>query len=325
MTHQCPWLITGGAGYIGAHIADKFLQNGIDVVIYDSLYSGLKSRVDYLADKYGSKIQFVEADIRDGQKFSECLIEFNPVGVIHAAALKSVEESINKPLEYLDINFEATRKILNLAKKRKIQRFIFSSTAAVYGSPVTDRAIMEDDLKTPISPYGKSKLMAENEVEKYSDGEGEVGISLRFFNVVGAASPELRDNSIDNLVPIVLEKLNKGLAPVIFGSDYSTPDGTCIRDYVDVRDVANAHFIVAQNTAVMPSAVNIGTGKGVSVKEVIDLISNLIPDKALEPMVSKRRPGDPGILYADVNLAKTSINFLTKYDLIESLRTVVLK
>ena len=167
--------------------------------------------------------------------------------------------------------------------------------------------------------------MAEKEVEKYSDGEGEVGISLRFFNVVGAASPELRDNSIDNLVPIVLEKLDKGLAPVIFGSDYSTPDGTCIRDYVDVRDVANAHFIVAQNTVVMPSAVNIGTGKGVSVKEVIDLISNLIPDKALEPMVSKRRPGDPGILYADVNLAKTSINFLTKYDLIESLRTVVLK
>jgi len=325
MTYQCPWLITGGAGYIGAHIADKFLQNGIDIVIYDSLYSGLKSRVDYLADKYGSKIQFVEADIRDGQKFTECLLEFNPVGVIHTAALKSVEESINKPLEYLEINFEATRVILNLAKQRKIQKFIFSSTAAVYGSPVTDRAIMEDDLKNPISPYGKSKLMAENEVEKYSNGEGEVGISLRFFNVVGAASPELRDNSIDNLVPIVLEKLDKGLAPVIFGSDYSTPDGTCIRDYVDVRDVANAHFMVAQNKAIMPSAVNIGTGKGVSVKEVIDLISNLIPDKALEPMVSKRRPGDPGILYADVNLAKNSINFLTNYDLMESLRTVVLK
>jgi len=325
MTYQCPWLITGGAGYIGAHIADKFLQNGIDIVIYDSLYSGLKSRVDYLVDKYGSKIQFVEADIRDGQKFTECLLEFNPVGVIHTAALKSVEESINKPLEYLEINFEATREILNLAKQRKIQKFIFSSTAAVYGSPVTDRAIMEDDLKNPISPYGKSKLMAENEVEKYSNGEGEVGISLRFFNVVGAASPELRDNSIDNLVPIVLEKLDKGLAPVIFGSDYSTPDGTCIRDYVDVRDVANAHFMVAQNKAVMPSAVNIGTGKGVSVKEVIDFISNLIPDKALEPMVSKRRPGDPGTLYADVSLAKDSMNFLTNYDLMESLRTVVLK
>lgn len=325
MTLQNPWLITGGAGYIGAHIAEKFLENGIDVVIYDSLYSGLKSRVDFLSKKHGAKVRFVEADIRDIEKFRECLLEFNPIGVIHTAALKSVEESIDKPSEYLQINFEATREILNLIRERDIKKFIFSSTAAVYGSPLTNKAIKEDDPKNPISPYGMSKLMAENEVERYSDGSDMVGISLRFFNVVGAVSPQLRDNSVDNLVPIVIERLEKGLAPVIFGSDYPTSDGTCIRDYVDVRDIANAHFMVAHNKDVIPKALNIGTGKGVSVKEVIDLISKLVPDKATEPIFSKRRPGDPGVLYADVSLATKSLEFLTQYELIESLQTVVLK
>lgn len=325
MTSQNLWLITGGAGYIGAHIADKFLENGLDVVIFDSLYSGLKSRVDFLSDKHGSKVRFVQGDIRDLEKFRECLLEFNPIGVIHTAALKSVEESIDKPSEYLQINFEATREILNLIKEQDIKKFIFSSTAAVYGSPLTNKAIKEDDPKNPISPYGMSKLRAEIEVERYSNGLDRVGISLRFFNVVGTASPELRDHSVDNLVPIVIERLERELAPIIFGSDYPTSDGTCIRDYVDVRDIANAHFMVAQNKDVIPKALNIGTGKGVSVKEVINLISNLIPDKAIEPIFSKRRPGDPGILYADVSLATKSMEFLTQYDLIDSLGTVVLK
>lgn len=323
MTYQNPWLITGGAGYIGAHIAYKFLQNGLDIIIYDSLYSGIKSRVDFLSHKYGSKIQFVQADIREVKKFAECLLEFNPVGIIHTAALKSVEESIKNPSEYLDINFEATREILNLSKQRNIEKFIFSSTAAVYGSPATDKAIKEDDLKNPISPYGISKLMAENEVERYGDGEGRVGISLRFFNVVGTAALELQDNSTDNLVPIVMSNLKSGKLPTIFGTDYPTTDGTCIRDYIDVRDVARLHFETANSRLKLPQVLNVGTGHGASVREVIRLVGASAGTAEVSTNTANRRVGDPPSLYADTSLLKSTIAFMAEHSLEESIKSLL--
>lgn len=304
------WLITGGAGYIGSHIADLFLTNGKKIVIYDSLHQGLESRMEYLRKKHKTDIPLVIADIRDTVKFEEVLNTYNPNGVIHAAALKAVGESMEKPDEYFDVNFHATTKMLGLLKKHNIQKFIFSSTAAVYGSPEHSNPIKEDDLKNPISPYGASKLAAEGEVNKFLTIPGNQGTSLRFFNVIGTAAPELMDNSVENLVPIVINNLKAGQPPVIFGTDYLTPDGTCIRDYVDVRDVAKAHLIAA-DSASLPAAMNVGTGRGASVHEVIKLVCDAARLNDVIAIESERRSGDPAFLCADVTLINEAIGFVS--------------
>jgi UDP-glucose 4-epimerase len=303
------WLITGGAGYIGAHVADAFLADGKDVVIYDSLYRGLESRIEYLRKKHGKEIPLIVADIRDIVKFEEVLVEYAPYGVIHTAALKAVGESMEKPDEYFEVNFGATAKILELLIKNKIHNFIFSSTAAVYGSPDHSNPLKEDDPKNPISPYGVSKLAAEEEVNKYLALPGNRGTSLRFFNVVGTAAPALMDNSVENLVTIVINKLRAGEAPVIYGTDYPTPDGTCIRDYVDVRDVANAHLLASNTGSELPLAINVGTGKGASVREVIELIGASFGQENLQLIASERRAGDSGFLCAEVTLIKGTLGF----------------
>ena len=314
MTNQV-WLITGGAGYIGSHVADEFLANGKDVVIYDSLYQGLESRIEYLRKKHNKEIPLVVADIRDTTKLNEVLTTYKPYGIIHTAALKAVGESMEKPDEYFEVNFHATTKMLELASQHGINNFIFSSTAAVYGSPDHSNPIKEDDPKNPISPYGASKLAAEGEVNKFLAISGNHGTSLRFFNVVGTAAPELLDNSVENLVPIVINKLKAGEPPVIYGNDYPTPDGTCVRDYVDVRDIARAHLAAADSTAVLPLAMNVGTGRGGSVREVIKLVSTASGKSEVAASEQDRRSGDPAFLCADVLLIKSALGFVAKHPL----------
>jgi len=304
------WLIAGGAGYVGSHIADLFLANNKKIVIYDSLHQGLEFRVEYLREKYQVEIPLIVADISDTGKFEEVVIKYKPHGVVNAAALKAVGESMEKPDEYFEVNFHATSKMLGLLKKHNIHNFIFSSTAAVYGSPEHSNPIKEDDLKNPISPYGASKLAAEGEVNKFLAIPGNHGTSLRFFNVIGTAAPELMDNSVENLVPIVLNKLKAGQPPVIFGTDYSTPDGTCIRDYVDVRDVARAHLIAADSAA-LPAVMNVGTGRGASVREVIKLVCDAAALNDVIAIEAERRPGDPAVLCADVTLINKTIGFVS--------------
>jgi UDP-glucose 4-epimerase len=317
MTPQT-WLITGGAGYIGSHIADLFLDNNKEVIIYDSLYQGLESRIEYLRKKHGKEIPLIVADIRDTAKLEEVLATYKPHGVIHTAALKAVGESMEKPDEYFEVNHGATATMLELLIKHEIHNFIFSSTAAVYGSPDHSNPIKEDDPKNPISPYGASKLAAEDEVNKYLALPGNRGTSLRFFNVVGTAAPELMDNSVENLVPIVINKLKAGEAPVIYGTDYPTPDGTCIRDYVDVRDVANAHLLSANAEKELPLVMNVGTGKGASVREVIELVCEAANLMRLDAVEKDRRNGDSGFLCAEVTLFHSILGFRANHELVDS-------
>jgi UDP-glucose 4-epimerase len=321
MTPQT-WLITGGAGYIGSHIADLFLDNNKEVVIYDSLYQGLESRIEYLRKKHGKEIPLIIADIRDTAKFEEVLATYKPHGVIHTAALKAVGESMEKPDEYFEVNHAATATMLELLIKHEIHNFIFSSTAAVYGSPDHSNPIKEDDPKNPISPYGASKLAAEDEVNKYLALPGNHGTSLRFFNVVGTAAPELMDNSVENLVPIVINKLKAGESPVIYGTDYSTPDGTCIRDYVDVRDVAHAHLLSANAEKELPLVMNVGTGKGASVREVIELVGASFGQENLQVIESERRAGDSGFLCAEVTLMNSKLGFKASLNLVDGVRSL---
>jgi UDP-glucose 4-epimerase len=321
MTPQ-PWLITGGAGYIGAHIADVFLEHKKDVIIYDSLYQGLQSRVEYLSKKHSKDIPLVIADVRDLEKFEGALAEYKPYGVIHTAALKAVGESMVKPEIYFEVNFSATSKMLELLIKHEIHNLIFSSTAAVYGSPNHSKLIKEDEPKNPISPYGESKLAAEEEVSKFLAIPGNRGTSLRFFNVVGSAATELHDNSAENLVPIVINKLKAGQSPVIFGTDYSTSDGTCIRDYIDVRDIASAHLDLAEFDGVLPTSMNVGTGRGSTVREVIKLVCEMSGKPDSVAIEKERRPGDPEFLCADVQLIKSVIGFDAKYSLMASIKSL---
>ena len=312
------WLLTGGAGYIGSHVADTFLAAGKSVVIYDSMYQGLESRIVYLRNKYNltaEQLPLIKADIRDTQTFEDTLNKYKPHGIVHTAALKAVGESVEKPDEYMDVNFHATTKLLALAAQHHITNFIFSSTAAVYGAPDHSNPIKESDPTNPISPYGASKLLAEAEVNKFLDTPGTHGTSLRFFNVVGTAAPELLDNSVENLVPIVINKLKANQPPVIYGTDYPTPDGTCIRDYVDVRDIALAHLAAADHVGELPRALNIGTGRGGSVREVIKLVCAAAGRTDVVATEADRRAGDPAFLCADVSLIKSAIGFSSKYSL----------
>jgi len=316
------WLITGGAGYIGTHIADLFIADGKDVVLIDSLYQGLKPRVDYLSKKHGLEIPLHVIDIRDYTAVENILKSKTFTGIVHTAALKAVGESVEKPDEYKEVNYTATAELLKLAQKYAVKKFLFSSTAAVYGSPDTMEPCKENGPLAPISPYGSTKLDAESKVTEFINTPGNSGTSLRFFNVVGTASQELLDNSVENLVPIVLGKLNNGEAPVIFGTDYPTTDGTCVRDYVDVRDIAQAHLVAANATSAIPPIINVGTGRGASVREIINLVLDAVNKSDTEVIEAPRRAGDPAFLCANVDLAATELGFKSKYSLEESIRSL---
>lgn len=317
------WLITGGAGYIGSHIANEFLSNGKEVVIYDSLVRGLESRVRYLREKHDAEVPLEKSDIRDFQKFKDVLLRYKPIGIVHTAALKSVPESIANPTEYMDVNFGATKKILEIAIETGLNHFIFSSTAAVYASPINAEAVAESDPTSPISPYGKSKLLAEREVTNYLSETKNFGTSLRFFNVIGTSSRELEDKSTENLFPIVKQMIANGRRPIIFGGDYPTPDGTCIRDFVDVRDVARAHLFVANHLGKLPNSLNIGTGTGVSVETILRKINTFMGLPEFEFEIGPRRNGDPAILFADVSKIEETLAFKSIFNLDMSLKSLI--
>jgi UDP-glucose 4-epimerase len=180
----------------------------------------------------------------------------------------------------------------------------------------------EDGPTAPISPYGSSKLLAEEKVTEFISIPGNHGSSLRFFNVVGSANQALLDNSVENLVPIVINRVKSGQAPVIYGHDYPTKDGTCVRDYVDVRDIAAAHLAAADATKALPPTMNIGTGNGSSVREIVKFVLDAMDRSEITPVDKDRRAGDPAFLCADVALAKSAMGFESRYNLKESVESL---
>ena len=309
------WLITGGAGYIGSHVVASFLAKGINVVILDDFSSGLHSRCP-------EGVTVFEGDICDKAAVSRALASQPIEGIVHLAAKKSVEESVYKPELYQRVNVEGTQVLLDAAVEYGVKNFLYSSSAAVYGEQ--DHAVMlESDICHPVSPYGATKLESENLVTAMGD-KGMNVCSLRYFNVAGAANKQLADNSVSNLFPILAKALKDGKQPQIFGTDYATPDGTCIRDYVHVVDLANVHRDIAQMLGKkdVPRVINVGTGIGLSVKEVVDaMIAATGSD--LKPVLADRRAGDPAQLIANVELLRETLGSVPQKGLKEIVDSVV--
>ncbi|MBW8799545.1 MAG: UDP-glucose 4-epimerase GalE [Streptomyces sp.] len=302
------WLITGGAGYIGAHVVRAMAEAGERTVVYDDLSTGI-------AERLPEDVPLVTGSTLDGEKVARVLAEHEVTGVVHLAAKKQVGESVGRPLHYYHENVEGLRVLLQAVTEARVPSFVFSSSAAVYGMPDVD-PVTEETPCVPMSPYGETKLAGEWLVRATGRATGLSTASLRYFNVAGAARPELADVGVYNLVPMVFEKLTEHAPPRIFGDDYPTPDGTTIRDYIHVVDLAEAHVAAARALQAEPGrelTLNIGRGEGVSVREMIDRI-NAVTGYDLPPAVTARRPGDPARVVASADRITAELGWKAKHD-----------
>ncbi|MFG2941721.1 UDP-glucose 4-epimerase GalE [Streptomyces sp. NPDC048282] len=303
------WLITGGAGYIGAHVVRAMTEAGERTVVYDDLSTGIAERVP-------EDVPLVVGSTLDGERVAHALAEHEVTGVVHLAAKKQVGESVDRPLHYYHENVEGLRVLLEAVTEARVPSFVFSSSAAVYGMPDVD-LVTEETPCVPMSPYGETKLAGEWLVRATGRATGLSTASLRYFNVAGAASPELADVGVYNLIPMVFEKLTENAPPRVFGDDYPTPDGTCVRDYIHVVDLAEAHVAAARALQADPGrelTLNIGRGEGVSVREMIDRI-NTVTGYDRPPTVTPRRPGDPARVVASADRITTELGWKAKHDI----------
>ncbi|MGX5695893.1 UDP-glucose 4-epimerase GalE [Agromyces soli] len=303
-------LVTGGAGYIGGHVVRLLLERGDEVVVVDDLSSGSASRIR------GAKL--VQLDLSDTGRRAELVetLRANDVtAVIHFAAKKQVGESVLRPAWYYEQNVGALAGLLLALEEVGVRDLVFSSSAAVYGA--TPSGLLDEETPTrPINPYGATKLIGEQMLAAIAQTGTIRATSLRYFNVAGAGWPELADTAVLNLVPMVFERLDRHEAPRIFGDDYPTADGTCIRDYVHVLDLARAHLAALDTTSEGHRVFNVGTGTGSSVREMIDAILEA-SGADIEPVVEARRPGDPAEVVADVGLIERELGWRAKLGLRE--------
>ncbi|MFJ7152622.1 UDP-glucose 4-epimerase GalE [Streptomyces sp. NPDC100445] len=302
------WLITGGAGYIGAHVVRAMTEAGERAVVYDDLSTGLAERVP-------AEVPLVRGSTLDGELLARTLAGHGITGVVHLAAKKQVGESVERPLHYYRENVEGLRVLLAAVTAAEVPSFVLSSSAAVYGMPDVD-LVTEETPCRPLSPYGETKLAGEWLVRATGRAAGLATASLRYFNVAGAATPELADTGVSNLVPMVFARLTEGAPPRIFGDDHPTPDGTCVRDYIHVVDLAEAHVAVARALRSAPGTaltLNIGRGEGVSVREMIDRV-NAVTGYHRPPVVTARRPGDPARVVACADRIRTELGWQAEHD-----------
>jgi UDP-glucose 4-epimerase len=303
-------LVVGGAGYIGSHAAYVLQRRGYEVIIYDNLSTGHRE----LAEGF----ELIVGDIADSAKLAKALNRAD--AVMHFAAHAYVGESVENPRKYFHNNVTAALALLNSVMDSRVRKFIFSSTAAVYGTP--DKSpITEDSPRRPVNPYGATKLALENALEAYSRAYGLRYVSFRYFNAAGAdESGKIGENHNPetHLIPIILQAIQgKRAALEIFGDDYPTPDGTCVRDYIHVNDLAEAHVLGLDYISKGESgAMNLGTGKGFSVHEVVATVEKVTGHK-VPTHIGARRAGDPAELVADPSRAEKLLKWKAKRSLDE--------
>lgn len=300
------WLLTGGAGYIGAHIARDLRASGREVVIMDDLSTGVISRVP-------ADVTVIEASILDTNVVRRALE--GVTGVVHLAAKKAVGESVDQPMLYYRENVGGMVSLLQAMEDAGTRCLVYSSSAAVYGEPPWS-PISEDSPLQPLSPYGETKVIGEWLVRDAAAARSQVSTSplswasLRYFNVAGAGAPDLGDTSVNNLIPMVLDALDRGQAPQVFGTDYPTHDGSCVRDYIHVSDLAAAHVAAADlvESAEVAAVYNVGTGVGSSVLEVMAVVSDVV-GRDVGAVAVGRRAGDPPELVAAVDRISADLDW----------------
>ncbi|MDT2756777.1 UDP-glucose 4-epimerase GalE [Enterococcus asini] len=312
-------LVLGGAGYIGSHAVDQLINKGYEVVVVDSLFTGHKAAVH-------EKAKFYEGDIRDKEFLNNVFEQETIDGVMHFAAFSLVGESVEKPLMYFNNNVYGMQVLLEVMKEHDVKHIVFSSTAATYGEPEVV-PISEDMPTNPKNPYGESKLMMEKMMKWCDNAYGMKYVALRYFNVAGAksdASIGEDHNPETHLVPIILQvALGQRDSLKIFGDDYATPDGTCIRDYVQVEDLIAAHILALEYLKAGNSsdAFNLGSNDGYSVKEMLDA-ARVVTGKEIPAEIVPRRAGDPAQLVASSEKARNILGWTPEYtDIKEIIRT----
>ena len=283
-------LVTGGAGYIGSVIVSRLTARGHDVVVYDDLSRGHRAAV-------AGGVPLVDGDVRDAGAVRDALLEGGCEAVVHMAALAEVAESVAEPARYRSVNVDGTAAVLAAARATDVDRLVFSSTAAVYGAPQRT-PIDEDDALAPTNPYGETKLAAEELLWQARERDGLGATALRYFNACGADGACGEDHDPEShLVPLALRAARDGTPIRVFGEDYPTPDGTCVRDYVHVADLADAHIAALEALPAVQGAFNLGTGSGDSVRAVLDAVEE-VTGSTLRRESAPRRSGDPAVLVA---------------------------
>ncbi len=303
-------LVTGGAGYIGSHTVAELLEKKEDVIVVDNLEKGHKEAV------LGGKL--ITGDLRDKEFLKKLFSENDIESVIHFAAYIEVGESVSNPLKYYNNNVIATLNLLTAMSEAGVKRIVFSSTAATYGEP-ENVPILETDRTLPTNPYGETKLSVEKALKWSDPALGIKHVALRYFNACGAHKSGLigeAHHPESHLIPLVIQAATGKRDDIkVFGNDYNTPDGTCIRDYVHVTDLAQAHLLALDklrkdNTS---GTYNLGNGKGFSVKEVIDIVRK-VTGRPIKEVNSPRRPGDPAVLVASSEKIKKELGWTPCYE-----------
>ena len=314
-------LVTGGAGYIGSHTCVELLEKGEEIVIVDNFSNSKPEVLDKIKDITGKKFKFYEVDLLDKTKLEKVFQDNHIEEVIHFAGLKAVGESVKKPIEYYHNNITGTLVLLELMKKYNCKKIVFSSSATVYGNPKTV-PIKEDFPLSTTNPYGSTKLMIEQILRDVAGADSEFScILLRYFNPIGAHESGLigeNPNGIpNNLMPYIArvatgqyEKLN------VFGNDYDTPDGTGVRDYIHVVDLAKGHIKAIEKARNMKGAeaYNLGTGKGYSVLDLVNTFEK-VSHVTVKYEIVPRRPGDIAICYADPSKAREELGWVAEKDI----------
>jgi UDP-glucose 4-epimerase len=302
------WLVTGGAGYIGSHVVRAFAAEQIPCAVIDDLSSGHRDFVD-------DDVPFYAGSVLDRPLLDRILTEHPVSGVVHLAGFKYAGVSVSRPLHTYTQNVTGMLTLLEALADHGVGNMVFSSSAAVFGTP-SSGLVTEDYPTTPESPYGESKLIGEWLLRDQAKVVALSHTSLRYFNVVGSGYPDLRDTSPHNLFPLVFEQLVAGKVPYINGDDYPTPDGTCVRDYVHVSDLAVSHVAAAkalESGVALEPVYNLGSGTGLSVRQIMDAVVR-VTGIDFVPEIKPRRPGDPAQIVATGELAARDLDWKMRHD-----------